>query len=103
MITLTEKEILSNWEKLRGIITDTFEGERLENLNKMYDYFEERMVLAPASGKEHFHYAMVGGYVAHVLHVVDLGQIPCHYFAIFCHSDGQTCKMHLQVLQPLVR
>ena len=71
MITLTEKEILSNWEKLRGIITDTFEGERLEKLNTMYDYFEERMVLAPASGKEHFHYAMVGGYVAHVLHVVD--------------------------------
>tara|TARA_A100001015_G_scaffold299041_1_gene382591 strand:- start:252 stop:1031 length:780 start_codon:yes stop_codon:yes gene_type:complete len=70
MITLTEKEILSNWEKLRGIITDTFEGERLEKLNTMYDYFEERMVLAPASGKEHFHYAMVGGYVAHVLHVV---------------------------------
>ena len=70
MITLTEKEILSNWEELRGIINNTFEGERLENLNKMYDYFEERMVLAPASGKEHFHYAMVGGYVAHVLHVV---------------------------------
>ena len=71
MITLTEKEILSNWEKLRGIITDTFEGERLEKLNTMYDYFEERMVLAPASGKEHFHNAMVGGYVAHVLHVIE--------------------------------
>ena len=71
MITLTEKEILSNWEKLRGIITDTFEGERLEKLNTMYDYFEERMVLAPASGKEHFHNAMVGGYVAHVIHVIE--------------------------------
>ena len=71
MITLTEKEILSNWEKLRGIITDTFEGERLEKLNTMYDYFEERMVLAPASGKEHFHNAMVGGYVSHVIHVIE--------------------------------
>ena len=71
MITLTEKEILSNWEKLRGIITDTFEGDRLEKLNTMYDYFEERMVLAPASGKEHFHNAMVGGYVSHVIHVIE--------------------------------
>ena len=37
----------------------------------MYDYFEERMVLAPASGKEHFHNAMVGGYVSHVIHVIE--------------------------------
>ncbi len=38
----------------------------------MYDYFEERMCLAPASGKEHYHNAYVGGYVEHVLHVVEL-------------------------------
>ena len=38
----------------------------------MYDYFEDRMCVAPASGTEHFHNAHVGGYVEHVLHVVDL-------------------------------
>jgi len=27
--------------------------------------------MAPASGKEHFHYAHVGGYVEHVLHIID--------------------------------
>ena len=72
MKELTPEQIQENWSRLRGMITDTFEGERLENLNKMYDYFEERMCLAPASGKEHFHNAHAGGYVEHVLHITDL-------------------------------
>jgi hypothetical protein len=71
MKQLTEKQILGNWNKLRDIITSTFEGDRLENLNKMYDHFEDRMCMAPASGKEHFHYAHVGGYIEHVLHIID--------------------------------
>ena len=71
MKELTSEQIQENWNKLRELITNTFEGERLEKLNKMYDYFEDRMCLAPASGKEHFHNAHVGGYVEHVLHVID--------------------------------
>ena len=71
MKELTPEQIQENWNKLRELITNTFEGERLEKLNKMYDYFEDRMCLAPASGKEHFHNAHVGGYVEHVLHVID--------------------------------
>ena len=46
MKQLTEQQIQDNWLKLRGIINDTFEGERLEKLNTMYDYFEDRMVVA---------------------------------------------------------
>ena len=71
MKELTPEQIQQNWERLRGIISDTFEDERLEKLNEMYDYFEDRMVIAPASGKEHYHNAMVGGYVEHILHIVD--------------------------------
>ena len=71
MKELTPEQIQKNWEQLRNLITNTFEGERLEKLNKMYDHFEDRMCVAPASGKEHFHNAHVGGYVEHVLHVVD--------------------------------
>ena len=71
MKELTPEQIHKNWEQLRNLITNTFEGERLEKLNTMYDYFEDRMCLAPASGKEHFHNAHVGGYVEHVLHVID--------------------------------
>ena len=74
MKELTPQQIEQNWNKLRNIIQDTFEGERLDNLNKMYDHFEDRMCMAPASGKEHFHYAHVGGYVEHVLHIIDYSQ-----------------------------
>ena len=74
MKELSIKEIEHNWKKLRDIIENTFDGDRLINLNKMYDYFEDRMCMAPASGKEHYHYAHVGGYVEHVLHIIDYAQ-----------------------------
>ena len=71
MKQLTEQQIVDNWNKLMKLIEDTFEGERKEKLLKMYRYFENRMSIAPASGKAHYHNAMVGGYVEHVLHVTD--------------------------------
>jgi len=71
MKQLTEQQIVDNWNKLMKLIEDTFEGERKEKLLKMYKYFENRMSIAPASGKAHYHNAMVGGYVEHVLHVTD--------------------------------
>lgn len=69
MKQLTPEEIQHNWGNLRQLIDATFSGERLERLNEMYDFFEERMCLAPASGREHFHNAHPGGYVEHVLHI----------------------------------
>ncbi len=72
MKELTPEQIQDNWNKLMKLIDDTFEGDRLKNLKDMYTYFEDRMCVAPASGKEHYHNAHVGGYVEHVLHVVDL-------------------------------
>ena len=71
MKQLTPEQIQENWNQLRQLINDTFKGERLDKLNHMYDYFEARMCVAPASGKEHYHNAHVGGYVEHVLHVID--------------------------------
>ena len=69
MKELTPEQIQHNWGNLRQIIDINFSGERLEKLNTMYDYFEERMMFAPASGKEHYHNAHAGGYVEHVIHV----------------------------------
>ena len=66
---LTSEQIVDNWEDLIKLINDTFDGERKKKLLKMYDYFEERMSIAPASGREHYHNAYAGGYVDHVLHV----------------------------------
>jgi hypothetical protein len=74
MKQLTPEQIQQNYLKLREIVNNTFEGERLEKLNKMYDYFEDRMSVAPASAKEHYHNAMVGGYVDHILNIVEFSQ-----------------------------
>ena len=86
MKELKLSEIQKNWDRLRNLINNTFEGERLEKLNKMYDYFEDRMCVAPASGTEHFHNAHAGGYVEHVLHVVDLAL----KFTNVWQADGAT-------------
>ena len=74
MKQLTEQQITDNWTDLRTIINNTFSGDRLERLNKMYDDFEDRMVVAPASAKKAFHNAMVGGYVEHILHVINMSK-----------------------------
>tara|TARA_B100000941_G_C28500066_1_gene553536 strand:+ start:598 stop:1326 length:729 start_codon:yes stop_codon:yes gene_type:complete len=66
---LTPEQIHQNWNNLMRMIEIHFSDDRLEKLLKMYNYFEERMCVAPASGKEHFHNAHAGGYVEHVIHV----------------------------------
>ena len=69
-MNLTEEQLLENWNDLIKIIDDNFEGERKEKLKTMYEGFQERMMYAPASSKEHFHNCFIGGYVEHVLRVV---------------------------------
>lgn len=69
----TAEQILENYEKFRGKINVAFahNTERLNALNKMYDHFEERMVYTPASSVAHYHNAFPGGYIDHVLRVLD--------------------------------
>lgn len=67
---LEAEKIKSNWEKYREIVNVNF-PTRKDALNRMYDEFEERMVFMPASGVEHFHNAFAGGYVDHILRVID--------------------------------
>ena len=69
MKELTPEQLQDNWKEFTQLLDDTFEGDRLSRLLKMYDHFEERMMFAPASGKEHYHNCHAGGYVEHVLHV----------------------------------
>ena len=66
---LDETQIKENYEKFRKLINQTFTGDRLESLNKMYDHLEDRIVLTPASSMEHFHNAFAGGYIDHILRV----------------------------------
>lgn len=67
---LTDKQITDNWGELQDLISTKFTGDRRDKLLAMYAFFEERMVIAPASGLEHYHNCFEGGYVDHVLRVI---------------------------------
>ena len=72
MKQLTEEQVLKNWTRFYNLIESTFTGERKDNLLKIADTFQDRILLAPASSKEHYHGAHPGGYIEHVLNVYDI-------------------------------
>ena len=67
---LEAEKIKSNWEQFRLLINDWFPTRKVQ-LNQMYDELEDRVVMMPASSIAHFHNAFAGGYVDHVLRVMD--------------------------------
>lgn len=69
-MSLTAEQIQKNWNKFIGRL-DNFKGERKEKLLAMYDDLEERTMMSPASSFDHYHNAFPGGYVDHVLRVMD--------------------------------
>lgn len=70
---MNAKEIKEQYNLFREKINTLF-PTRSTQLNKMYDYFEERLVMLPASGVEHYHNAFPGGYIDHVLRVMDFSE-----------------------------
>lgn len=70
-MNLTEQQISDNWEQLISKISDNIQGDRKDNLLKLYTALQDRMMMAPASGIEHYHNCFIGGYVDHVLRVLD--------------------------------
>ena len=71
---LSAEQIVQNWEDLINLIKDNFEGERKEKLLAMYTDLEDRMAVQPASSFDHYHNAFEGGYVDHVLRVIECAQ-----------------------------
>ena len=67
---LEAEKIKQNWETYRSRVNDLF-PTRKDQLNKMYDSFEDRIAMMPASSMAHFHNAFAGGYIDHVLRVMD--------------------------------
>ena len=71
---LTAEQIVQNWEKLLQVIEQYFTGDRKTNLMRLYTQFEDRMSVCPASGKDYYHGAFPGGYIQHVLNVVNFAE-----------------------------
>ena len=67
---LEAEKIKSNWEDYRNRVNTLF-PKRSDQLNKLYDEYEDRIVMMPASSIAHYHNAFAGGYVDHVLRVMD--------------------------------
>ena len=70
---LEAEKIKDNWERYREIVNTSF-PTRKDALNRMYDELEDRMVFMPASSMEHFHNAFAGGYVDHILRVIECAE-----------------------------
>jgi len=68
----TEKELFANYEKFLKQLEKLFTGERLTKLQHLYSENEYgyRAIMAPASAKEHFHNAYIGGYLDHIMNVL---------------------------------
>jgi hypothetical protein len=64
-----EEKIQENYTKFMEYINA---DPRAEQLNKMYDVLRDELMVAPASGKVHFHNAFPGGYLDHILRVTEL-------------------------------
>ena len=67
---LNEKDILDNYEKFKGIINDNF-PTRAKSLISMYEDLGERVLMAPAATTNKAHNSFPGGYLEHVIRVVE--------------------------------
>ena len=72
MREFTAEQIQKNYDTLINTIQLYVTGDRKDKVIKMYNDMEDRFMMAPASAKEHYHNAMLGGYVDHINRVVDL-------------------------------
>lgn len=72
---LTEQQIQDNWIKfIKTIESGIGNPENRTKLIEMYNDLQDRLLLAPASGFEHFHNSFPGGYIDHVNRVVECVQ-----------------------------
>jgi hypothetical protein len=68
---ITAEQIQSNWDKFLNIIDTHITGERKDKLLEFYKQYEDRFVLLPASHKKAYHNCFPGGYIDHVIRVIE--------------------------------
>ena len=69
-VSLSETDMQNNFKILMNHIEMMFDT-RSEGLLKMYSDMETQVIMAPASSREHFHNAFPGGYLDHILRVLE--------------------------------
>jgi len=70
-MSLTAEQIQNNWDKLMSRIDAYIAEPRRSDLKAFYKKYADRIILMPAAHKKEYHNTFPGGYVDHVLRVVD--------------------------------
>jgi len=70
-MNLSAEQLSDNFEALIGLIETHITTSRKDTLVKMYRDHQERLMLMPASGNINYHNCFPGGYVDHVIRVVN--------------------------------
>ena len=68
---LTAEQIQQNWIDLEETIKSYIDEPRRSQLLDFYSQYQERIMMMTASHKKEYHKAFPGGYVDHILRVVD--------------------------------
>lgn len=71
MKDLSPEQMMENLNKFYSLINKYITGDRKDKLIDMYKSLEETLVTSPASTKISHHNAFAGGYLDHVLRVVE--------------------------------
>lgn len=70
-MNLNENQLLGNWKRFLDIIDTHISNPRKQKLLDFYNQYEERFILMPASHKPQYHNCFPGGYIEHVIRVIE--------------------------------
>lgn len=70
-MSLSAVQIKENFDKLISVIEENIKGERGSKLKDFHLRLDVRIAMAPASMKKAYHNAFPGGYVIHILNVIE--------------------------------
>lgn len=70
-MNLTAEQIKGNWDSLMSRMDAYIAEPRLSQLKEFYNKYQERIIMMPASYKKEYHNTFPGGYVDHVVRVID--------------------------------
>jgi len=68
---LNAEQIKGNWDILMSRIDAYIPEPRRTQLKEFYSKYQERIIMMPAAHKKEYHNAFPGGYVDHVIRVID--------------------------------
>jgi len=80
---LLEKQIQNNWNKILEIIESNITDKRKRLLTRLYSSYEERMAVMPASYNVYMHNCFPGGYVEHILRVIQLSDFQSKIYEFY--------------------